>query len=401
MSKSQKDTAKSALFNLRLTMAESAVTAGLLAMSIITPFFNSIGLSNQQISEIQIYFTIVLILFDIPMGYVADRLSRKWANVLGDFGHAISLLAYSQVAGFTGAVICECICGVSAALSSGVDQSLIKHFVGKISQSTGESETKLLKTKTAKLEIYKQVSNLILLALGGPIGAISLRLAIALSAVNHVAGGVISIFIKDDSEKLQPEHKNPFKDIARVAKSTMKNQPLRLRIFAYSVGREMTHGIIWIATPIFLKAGVPMELVSSVWVFNALMCIVGAKLAAMYSKKLSDAQIMMVPVALMSISMLVMGFSLNVFTVWLYGAMGITQGWTGAALVPMVQKQAKPSEQTSVLSIAHTFAKFIYIPAVWIIGFVADIKLEYGLFATAIMFIPLSLIIIKKLKQDV
>ena len=392
---------KSARRNLNLVMAESAITAGLLAMSVFTPFFNSIGLNNEQISEVQIYFTIVVILLNVPLGYIADRLSRKWSNILGDFGHAIILLAYSQVAGFAGAVICECVCGIASALSDGVDQSLIKHFVGKISQATDESETKLLKSKTARLEIYKQISNLILLALGGPIGAIDLRLAIALSAVNYAVGGIISIFIVDDSEKLQPEHKNPLKDIVRMTKTTFKNPPLRIRIFAYAVGREMTHGIIWIVTPLFLKAGLPMSLVSFAWAFNALMCIIGAHLASRFGKKLSDATLMAIPTALMTFSMLVMGINLNVFTVWLYGLMGITQGWTAASLTPMVQKYAKPSEQTSVLSITKTLAQLLYIPVVWLVGYVSDIQLEYGLFVTVVIFLPLSLIIIKKIKTSI
>ncbi len=392
---------KAAYRNLRLTMAESAITAGLLAMSIFTPFFNSIGFNNQQISEVQIYYTIVVVLLNIPMGYIADRISRKWANIIGDFGHAIVFLAYSQAATFAGVVICECLCGIAAALSDGVDQSLIKHFAGKISKETGESETKLLKSKTAKLEVYKQFCNLVLLILGGPIGAISLRLAIALSAVNYLLGGVISIFIKDDSEKLCPRHKNPLKDIGEIAKTAMKDRPLRTRIFAFAIGREMTHGIIWIATPLFLKAGIPMSIVSFAWAFNALMCILGAKIAEKYGKNLSDVRIMVVPVALMSISMLIMGLHLNIITVWLYGAMGITQGWTAATLTPMVQKHAKPSEQTSILSITKTLAQLLYIPVVWAIGYVADFKLEYGLFATLVIFLPLGLIIIKKLKQDV
>lgn len=392
---------KSTYRNLRLTMAESAVTAGLLAMSVFTPFFNSIGLNNQQISEVQIYFTIVVVLLNIPMGYIADRVSRKWANIIGDFGHAITLIIYSQVAGFAGAVICECMCGIFSALSDGVDQSLIKHFVDKISQETGESKTKLLKSKTAKLEVYRQSCNLILLALGGPIGAISLRLAIGLSAANHIVGGIVSIFIEDDSEKFLPKHKNPLRDIFYIAKGAMKDRPLRTRIFAYAVGREITHGIIWIVTPLFLKAGIPIEIVSFAWAFNAFMCILGARLAVRFSKNLSDVQVMVVPILLMSISMLTMGLHLNIFTVWLYSAMGITQGWTAATLTPMVQRYAKPSEQTSVLSITKTLSQLLYIPVVWIIGFVSDIKLEYGLFATFIIFLPLGLIIIKKLKQNV
>lgn len=163
----------------------------------------------------------------------------------------------------------------------------------------------------------------------------------------------------------------------------------------------MTHGIIWIATPLFLKAGVPIELVSFAWAFNALMAIFGAHLASRFSKKLSDAQTLLIPTLLMTLSMLIMGIHLGLGTVWLYSFMGLIQGWTAASLTPMVQKYAKPSEQTSILSLTKTLAELLYIPAVWLIGFVADFKLEYGLFATVAIFLPLSLIIIKKLKTSV
>ena len=185
----------SAKKNLRLVMAESAVTAGLMAMSIMTPFFNSVGLNNEQISLTQIVFTLVVIVLNIPTGYIADRISRKWANIIGDFGHGFLFIAYAFTNNFLSIVICESLIGVMSALSGGVDQSLLKHFSGKLADATGESENKILKSKTAKLECYKQICNLILLALGGPIGAIDLRLAIALSGINQFAGGIISIFI--------------------------------------------------------------------------------------------------------------------------------------------------------------------------------------------------------------
>lgn len=385
--------------NLRLVMSESAITAGLLAMSVLTPFYNSIGLNNEEIAFTQMIFTVAAIIFNIPLGYFADRRSRKWANVIGDFGHGIFLLVYAAMNNFIGVVICEILVGIMSALSDGVDQSLLKHFAGKIAKSTGESETRILKSKTAKLECYKNLCTLFLLILGGPIGAISLRLAIALSSVNHFIGGVLSLFIKDDSEKLRPQHKNPLKDMLAIAKTALKTKPLRWRIFAYAVGRELTHGIIWIATPLFLQAGVPLELVSFAWAFNSLMALLGAYLASKFSHKLTDSQIMIVPILLMTISMGVMGVHLNIVTVWLYGLMGITQGWTGSTIIPMIQKHAKPSEQTSVLSLTKVLAQLLYIPVVWIIGVAADIHLEYGLFVTLIIFLPLGLIIIKKLKS--
>lgn len=390
---------QSAIRNLHLVMAESSVTAGLLAMSVITPFFNSIGLNQTQISETQMMFTIITMLLNLPLGYLADRVSRKWANIIGDFGHAIIMLAYSRIGSFWGAVICECLFGISSALTDGVDQSLLKHFVDKIAKSTNTSESHLLKTKSAQLEVLKQTCSLFLVILGGPIGAIDLRLAIALSAINHIIGGIISIFIKDDSAKLEPTHKNPLKDIASIIKTTFTTPVLRRRIFAFAIAREMTHGIIWIATPLFLKVGVPISLVSFVWAGNTLMTILGAHLASKFGKRLSDPDLLIVPVILMTISMLVMGLNLNIFTIWFYGLMGITQGWTAATMPPMVQRYTKASEQTSVLSLTKMLSQLLYIPVVWIIGYAADIKLTYGLLVTAAIFLPLGLISIKTLTK--
>ena len=79
--------------------------------------------------------------------------------------------------------------------------------------------------------------------------------------------------------------------------------------------------------------------------------------------------------------------------------MGIVQGWTAATLNPMVQKHAKPSEQTSILSFTKTISGLLYIPTIWAIGFMSDIKLEYAALTTVAIFLPLSLICIQKLKK--
>lgn len=392
-------TLKSATHNLRLVMAESSVTAGLLAIPIMTPFFNSIGLTHEQIAETQMIFTVIMLLLNLPMGYLTDRISRKWANVIGDFAQAFILLAYSYVGSFWGAVTCECLFGLSSALTSGVDQTLLHHFTNKIAKETQKSPAKLFKQKNAKLEEFRQICNFILLALGGPIGAISLRLAIAASGITCLIGGAISLCIKDDSEKLVPVHRNPIKDLRRVIKQAMTNAPLRARILSYAVGREMTHGIIWAATPLFLSAGVPIEIVSFAWAGNAIMAVIGTRLARKHTSQLSDAKTLAFPTILMAISMLTIGINNNIFTIWLYGLMGIVQGWTAATLNPMVQKHAKPSEQTSILSFTKTISGLLYIPTIWAIGFMSDIKLEYATFTTAAIFLPLSLICIQKLKK--
>lgn len=378
--------------NLRLVMLESAITAGLLSMSIMTPFFKSIGLNQAQISLTQAIFTAVALILNFPAGWLADRLSRKMANLIGDFGVFLTFLCYSQVQGFMGAVACECTLGFFLALSQGVDMALLKHFSGQLAKNPSlelEGE-KLFFDYSARLASRRYLATAITVLLGGPIGAISFRLTIALSGVPYLIGGIASCFIVDDSPRLEPVYQNPFKDMGRIIKTTIKNRPLSLRILAYASGREMTHAIIWVFTPMLLYAGVPLKIVSVAWVINSVSCLIGARLARKYAAKLPDYQKVALPVVVMGISMLILSVKINLFTIGFYWLTGIVQGWTGAVHMLLVQEHVSDQEQTAVVSLAHVFGQIIYTPITLITGICADISLRLVPFITLVIFIPLG-----------
>lgn len=380
--------------NLRLIMLESSLTAALLSMSIMTPFFYSIGLSQLQISEAQAIFTVVMIFLNLPTGWIADRFSRKWANVIGDFGVALTFMAYAMAQDFLAVVLCECALGFFMSLSQGVDQSLLQHFCQKINP-----DEDFFRRKTAQLNCWHYVIMLTLVWLGGPIGAISLRLAIALSGVPYIIGGIASLLVADDSKKLVTD-KSPLSDMLRIVVSSFRNRPLRLRIFAYAVGREMTHCIIWVFTPLLLMAGVPLAVVSSAWALNALACLLGAKLAGKYALGLKDWQIFLVPLTLMSLSMGIIGVHLSVITIWFYLLMGVTQGWTGSTLMPLVQRYARPEEQTSIISLTGVIGRLIYIPTSLLVGWVGDWQLARTPLVVVLCFAPVGLFLVYRLLRE-
>jgi MFS family permease len=386
---------KKANRNLRLVALESIVTAGILSIPIMTPFFNSIGLNQEQIALSQMIFTVVVMLLNVPTGWLADRFSRKWANIIGDFGCALTLILYSQAQDFTGVVLCETLVGVFLAFSQGVDASLLKHFSSKL-DSSGE----LYKTTFSKVSSLQYICMLSLMLLGGPIGAIDFRLAIALSAVTFLVGGTVALFVNDDSENLVPSHRNPLKDMLRVVKDAAQNPALRLRIFAYAVAREITHGIIWVFTPLMLLAGVPLAVVSVGWAINNVAGFIGSKIAQKFATRLKEWQIFAIPILLVTIGLGVMSLHFSLATIWLYLLMGVTQGWTSATMLPLLQRHAKPSEQTSVISLARVAAQILYLPAVWLIGIAADLKTEYSMLTTLLIFVPLSLPILFKLRRE-
>lgn len=381
--------------NLKLVMFEAIISAGLMCIPIMTPFFVDIGLNQEQIALSQIIFTVVIMTLNIPTGWIADRFSRKWANVIGDFGCATAMILYSQVQGFSGVVGCEIMFGIFLAFSQGVDATLLKHFTSKLDDSG-----KMFKTKTAQIAAWQYVVNFVLMLLGGPIGAISFRLAIALSSVTFLASGVAALLIHDDSENLVPVHKNPLKDMGRMVAHAAKDKALRLRIFAFAVSREATHGIIWVFTPLMLLAGVPLAVVSLGWVVNSAASFIGARVAQKYVNRLQEWQIFAIPIAMVTVGLGVMCIHFSIATLWLYLLMGTTQGWTAATMLPLIQNRVSPTEQTSIISVAKVVAQFLYIPAVWLIGVAADVKLEYSMAMTLLVFIPLSVPILIKLFRE-
>ena len=390
--------------SLNLTMLESALGAGLLCMAIMTPFFNSIGLSQEDIAITQMVFTVAVSVLNIPAGWVADHFSRKWANIIGDLGSFIVLLAYANIHSMVGAIICESALGILMAFSQGVDTSLLRHFCYKLKTRKSdnvrvdEEAEKFFKKKSARLAFWQYVCTLGLLILGGPIGAIDYRLAIALSGVPSLIGAIATFFIHDDSEKLKTDEK-PLKDMTRIVKeSVIKNSALRDRIFVYAIGRQLTHGIIWVVTPMFLLAGVPLPIVSIAWAINSVTCIIGSLLASRYAHRLSERWVFAIPLILATISMGILSISINIYTIGFYFLMGVVQGWANSSLMPLVQRHVRPSEQTSVVSIAKVAGQILYIPIVFFIGRAADINLQLAPAMTLAIFIPLGLFFLYRLK---
>ncbi len=395
MQKKYRIGAKSARVNRVLVIIEMVITASIMSMAIMTPFFNSIGLNQQQIALSQMVCTAVAMVLNIPMGWVADRFSRKWANIIGDLLCATSLLIYSQVTTFGGVVACEALFGLACALSQGVDGSLLKHFSDK-----DDPSGKLFKRSFSVSRALIEVWEILLLLIAGPIGAISFRLCIALSAITYIAGAILSFCIRDDSPKLVQTHKNPLHDMGSVAKRCMKNPALRLRIAAFAVSREVTHGIIWVFTPLMILVGVPLSIVTFGWILSSIMAFIGAKLAEKYAARLSEFKVFAIPFIILLVAGSIMFFNLNIVTIWLYGFFGLVRGWSGSTMMPMIKEHAKASEQATIESIARVISQLLYIVTTFFINSAADIEKHYSIGVTLLIFIPMAIPIALKLKRE-
>lgn len=381
--------------NLKLIIWETLLTsigAGF-SISTITVFWNSIGMNQTAIGFTQMMFTIVILCLDIPMGYIADRFNRKVLNIIGDIGAAITFAFYAFAQNVYMAILAECMLGVFMAMTNGVDQSFVKFNANKI-DSTGE----LLKKTNTRMHTLKYVTMLIVVLIGGFIAKYSLRLTVLLSFIPYFIGGILAIFIKDYNGKAQVKHKNPVKDLLSNVKEIIKTPKVKTYLLSYIIGREITHAQIWILTPLLIMVGVPIEIVSLGWIFNNIMQIIGSKIAEkMIHIKTSNK--FAIPILIEIIWIIILIVNTNIVTVWLFTLNGLVQGLVSGNLVTLLQEKTKDELQTSVMSIASTGARLLYIPLVYFTNYFGNIKLQLALVCVAVVFIPIGLIVYKQLKN--
>lgn len=383
---------KKNLIKIILETILTSIGAGF-SVATITIFWNSIGMDQKAIGFVQMAFTIVICCLDIPMGYLADRCNRKLLNIIGDIGVAGAFVFYAFAQNIYMALIAECLLGLFMAMTNGVDQSFIKFNCDKI-DSTG----KLFKKLNVKIYTARYIALLIVTALGGIIAKYNIRLSIGISFLPYFLGGLIALGIKDYNQKMVVKHNNPLKDMIYAIKEIIKEKEARIYLISYILGKEITHSQIWVFTPLLIMVGVPIEIVSIGWILNYAMQIIGSKFSEkMINMKTSKK--FAIPIIIEIVWMIALVINTNIVTVWLFALNGFVHGLIEGNLVTSLQENTKNEIQTSVMSVASTGARLLYIPLVYVINYLGNIKLEFALLGVCIIFIPLCLITFIKLKN--
>ncbi len=383
---------KKNLIKIILETILTSIGAGF-SVATITIFWNSIGMDQKAIGFVQMAFTIVICCLDIPMGYLADRCNRKLLNIIGDIGAAVAFVFYAFAQNIYMALTAECLLGLFMAMTNGVDQSFIKFNCDKI-DLTG----KLFKKLNVKIYTARYIALLIVTALGGIIAKYNIRLSIGISFLPYFLGGLIALGIKDYNEKMVVKHKNPLKDMIYAIKEIIKEKESRIYLISYILGKEITHSQIWVFTPLLIMVGVPIEIVSIGWILNYAMQIIGSKFSEkMVNMKTSKK--FAIPIIIEIVWMITLVINTNIVTVWLFALNGFVHGLIEGNLVTSLQENTKNEIQTSVMSVASTGARLLYIPLVYVINYLGNIKLEFALLGVCIIFIPLCLITFIKLEN--
>lgn len=223
----------------------------------LTPFFLQHGLSQSQIFLLQSIFSLSFVLWEVPSGWLADRIGRARSIRLSVPFASVSMIAYGFSDQFWQFVICEVLLALANGLISGADKALLIDSLK--AEGRGNEYVRI----TQRIAGFGFAA----VALGVPISYL-LAKYVGISAT-IVADGVLTAFGGLFVLRLvePPLHDTGELDGATVWQSTkrlMSSRECRWLIMLGVVLSSSTYMAAWLAAPFYLSVGLPLELFSAI-----------------------------------------------------------------------------------------------------------------------------------------
>ena len=218
----------------------------MLTMPILFIFYRDLGLSELEMFQLKAFYSISIVIFEIPSGYVADVIGRKktliFGSVLGTAGFAI----YSFFSGYWAFMAAEIILGLGQSFISGADSAIL---YDSLKADNRQNEYVKLEGRNFSVGNFSEA---IAGFLGGALAEINLRLPF------YFQTGIAFIAVPAAIMLIEPptgrKRKNTgFVDILKIVHyAIFKNSSLRWNLLYSSIIGSATLTMAWIY-PLYLK----------------------------------------------------------------------------------------------------------------------------------------------------
>jgi MFS family permease len=275
--------------NVTRTLAFGFFQVFLVIMPVVVPFFESRGLDMQDIFVLQALFALVVLVMEVPSGYVADQLGRKRTMVLGATflaaGHTMLLFAE----GFAGLAVFELALGIGVSLVSGADIALVYDSEMAIGDDPARQQRivgRLYSVHTAGEALASVLASVLLL--------VSLEATVVAQVVVGWVPLVIALtLVEPPGERLaKGDHWGNLKAIA--AHLVRNGAVLRLTFAALAVWSLTTFYAVWLLQKLWQSQGIALAHFGYLWAGYMLIAAVAGQVADRVERRIGSTALLVV-----------------------------------------------------------------------------------------------------------
>ncbi len=218
----------------------------MLTMPILMLFYQDMGFTAEESFQLKAFYSIAIVLFEIPSGYAADVLGRRKTIIIGSILGTLGFGIYSLFSGFYAFLAAEVILGIGQSFVSGADSALLYD-----SLKADGNENQYLKLEGRNFSVGN-FSEAIAGFAGGALAEISLRTPFFFqTGIAFIA--IPAAFLLKEPTRFTRNVEAGWKDIWNIVKYAMlKNKSLRYNILYSAIIGSATLTMAWIY-PVYLS----------------------------------------------------------------------------------------------------------------------------------------------------
>ena len=254
---------------------------------VLLPFFLTWGkLTFVEIMSLQSFFTLMILVLEIPCGAIADYISRKFSLILGALSTALAALVYGSFSNIFVFMIGETLFALGNSLISGTGQAFLYDTLKKMGRSDQISKY------VARNRSFGLFGITLSAPLGSLIGSIlSLNLVMTLMFIPFSIAVIISFSFKEPSQ-VQEDFKtqNYIQVIKTGVKKLRYNRILRILTFDLVIVESLVYFLLWIYQLYLEKLSFPLEFFGFISALMTVTQILFTNLIHPFGKKIKNGR---------------------------------------------------------------------------------------------------------------
>lgn len=326
----------------------------MLIMPVIVLFFRENGLTMQQIMLLQAGYSLVLVVCEVPSGYLSDTLGRRRCLVLGSALGAAGYLCYSLSGDFAGFLAAELLLGVGQSLFSGTDAAFLYECLAEQGQ-----KQRYVKTQ-GRMAACGNFSEAAAGIAGGLIALGSLRLNFYLQAAVMALAVPVALSLREPRSHRSAQRPARWHDFTSIVSETVHDRPLLWLIAHNSLILAATLTIVWFVQPWLQLVGVPLALFGVAW--TALNATVGAAslLAYRIERRISPMTCLLLPLALVLCGFGFLSITTGLWSCLLFGLLYFARGFTIPVFSHRVNELVSTDRRATILSLRVLLTRLLF-----------------------------------------
>lgn len=355
----------------------------MVAMPIIVLFFQDHDLSLTQVMILQAIYSLVIVLFEIPSGFMADILDRKSVIFLSTIFSFLGYLIFSFFSGFYYFILAQILVGIGGSLISGSDSSLIYDTLLELKKD--KTYTKI----EGKNYAIGNFSESIAAILGGYLALTSLSLPIYVQTAVLFFSIPLSLTLVEPNTNKKNRVEKSFSSMFNIMKYAMiENKKVRYLIIYSSIMGFATLSMAWFVQPFLSEIHFYLGYYGILWAVLNFSAGITSYNAYRIHNRVKGYNLLIFISVLMSCSFIMLGLNITIFGLVFIFIIYFIRGIVTPILRNEININIDSNKRATILSIRSLFIRLTFAILAPILAYISEIN-----FSLTITFVLLGIII--------